>query len=102
MLIKNRGTNTIPELYKFCIVQEHREFSQQRCYSFVCDVTKDWSQAPFKPQSLGTNSVPIIYILKLRSTMNNETRTHVSLLNESKKLQKVKFSLEIFSNQGLF
>lgn len=43
------------------LVKEHKDYSQQRCSSFVCDVTKDWSQAPFKPESL--DIVTSIFVL---------------------------------------
>lgn len=43
------------------LVKDHKEFSQQRCSSFVCDVTKDWSEAPFKPESL--DIVTSIFVL---------------------------------------
>eukprot|EP00088_Acartia_fossae_P070629 TRINITY_DN9526_c0_g1_i1.p1 TRINITY_DN9526_c0_g1~~TRINITY_DN9526_c0_g1_i1.p1 ORF type:complete len:350 (+),score=70.47 TRINITY_DN9526_c0_g1_i1:32-1081(+) len=43
------------------LVQEHKDYSQKRCFSFVCDVTKDWSEAPFEPESL--DIVTIIFVL---------------------------------------
>ncbi|XP_023338790.1 methyltransferase-like protein 2 isoform X2 [Eurytemora carolleeae] len=62
--------NTEPGLMVYCcdlsktavnLVKEHKEFSQKRCFSFVCDVTKDWSEAPFKPESL--DIVTLIFVL---------------------------------------
>lgn len=62
--------NTDPGLMVYCcdlsktavnLVKEHKEFSQQRCYSFVCDVTKDWSDAPFQQNSLDV--VTLIFVL---------------------------------------
>jgi len=43
------------------LVKEHKDYSQQRCNSFVCDVTKDWSEAPFQPGSL--DIVTAIFVL---------------------------------------
>merc|ERR1740128_686082 len=62
--------NTEPGLVVYCcdlsktavnLVKEHKEFSQQRCYSFVCDVTKDWAEAPFEPESL--DIVTLIFVM---------------------------------------
>ena len=42
--------------------QEHKDYRQGRCDSFVCDVTADWAgAAPFPPSSL--NIVTLIFVL---------------------------------------
>jgi len=43
------------------LVKEHKDYSQQRCFSFVCDVTQDWSEAPFQPNSLDV--VTLIFVM---------------------------------------
>jgi len=62
--------NTDPGVMVYCcdlsatavnLVKEHKEFSQQRCFSFVCDVTKDWSEVPFLPASLDV--ITLIFVL---------------------------------------
>ena len=45
------------------IFKEHKDYSQQRCNSFVCDVTKDWSEAPFQPGSLGKSDIKSFYYI---------------------------------------
>lgn len=45
------------------LVKEHPEYSKGRCFSMVCDVTKedDWKCAPFPPSSLDV--VSLIFVL---------------------------------------
>jgi len=55
------------------LVKEHKDYSQQRCYSFVCDVTQDWSQAPFKH-----NSLDIVTLIFVMSAIHPDKMTDVA------------------------
>ena len=61
--------NTRPDLMIYCcdlsqtavqLVQDHPQYRQGRCFSWVCDVTQDW-QPTFPPDSLDV--VTLIFVL---------------------------------------